>query len=58
MGIGHPPDLKVGLVIVSIDDWTTPLERITVPGGQGTINVNSWSPDSRSFAYVSYPVRT
>lgn len=56
--IGHPPDLKVGLVIVSIDDWTTPLERITVPGGQGTINVNSWSPDSRSFAYVSYPVRT
>lgn len=23
-------------------------------GGQGTINVNSWSPDSRFFAYVSY----
>lgn len=23
-------------------------------GGQGTINVNSWSPDSRKFAYVSY----
>ena len=23
-------------------------------GGQGTINVNSWSPDSRQFAYVIY----
>jgi Tol biopolymer transport system component len=23
-------------------------------GGQGTINVNSWSPDSRRFAFVSY----
>ena len=23
-------------------------------GGQGTINVNSWSPDSRYFAFVSY----
>jgi hypothetical protein len=24
-------------------------------GGQGTINVNSWAPDSDRFAYVSYP---
>jgi len=24
-------------------------------GGQGTINVNSWSPDSRHFAFVIYP---
>lgn len=23
-------------------------------GGQGTINVNSWSPDSKQFAYVAY----
>lgn len=23
-------------------------------GGQGTINVNSWSPDSKHFAFVSY----
>jgi hypothetical protein len=23
-------------------------------GGQGTINVNSWSPDSKKFAYVVY----
>ena len=25
-------------------------------GGQGTINVNSWSPDARQFAFVSYEV--
>lgn len=25
-------------------------------GGQGTINVNSWSPDSRRFAFVRYEV--
>lgn len=23
-------------------------------GGQGSINVNSWSPDSKRFAYVTY----
>lgn len=30
--------------------------RILTPlyGGQGTINVNSWSPDSKRFAYFSY----
>lgn len=26
-------------------------------GGQGTINVNSWAPDSRRFAYVRYRIR-
>ncbi|NRF95654.1 PD40 domain-containing protein [Paenibacillus frigoriresistens] len=26
-------------------------------GGQGTINVNSWSPDSRQFAFVSYKLK-
>lgn len=53
--IGHPADKDVALVIVDTADWTTPKERIELPGGQGTINVNSWSPDSRRFAYVSYP---
>lgn len=53
--VGHPADLPVTLVVVEVTDWSTPLERIAVPGGQGTINVNSWAPDSRRFAYVSYP---
>lgn len=26
-------------------------------GGQGTLNVNSWAPDSRKFAYVSYELK-
>lgn len=26
-------------------------------GGQGTINVNSWSPDSRQIAFVSYQLK-
>ena len=26
-------------------------------GGQGTINVNSWSPDSRKLAFVSYRLK-
>ena len=26
-------------------------------GGQGTINVNSWAPDSRRFAFVRYRIR-
>ena len=53
--LGHPADRDVALVIVDTDDWGSPRERIPLPGGQGTINVNSWSPDSRRFAYVSYP---
>ena len=27
---------------------------LTLFGGQGTINVNSWAPDSKRFAYVRY----
>ena len=53
--LGHPADKDVALVVVDVADWTTPRERIELPGGQGTINVNSWAPDSRRFAYVSYP---
>ena len=29
-------------------------DQIKFFGGQGTINVNSWSPDSKKFAYVVY----
>ena len=29
-------------------------EIVKLFGGQGTINVSSWSPDSKRFAYVSY----
>ncbi len=52
--IGHPVDREVvirtmrpdGSDIRDIDSFT---------GGQGTINVPSWAPDSSAFAYVRYP---
>ncbi|MDQ0119629.1 Tol biopolymer transport system component [Pseudarthrobacter defluvii] len=53
---GHPADLPVDVVLVSTTDWTTPLHTWPVFGGQGTLNVNSWSPDSDRFAYVAYPL--
>jgi len=54
--VGHPADLPVDVVLVSTGDWTTPLHCWPLFGGQGTLNVNSWSPDSTRFAYVAYPV--
>jgi len=55
---GHPADLKVEVQLVRINDWSTPIARYPLFGGQGTINVNSWSPDSRRFAFVAYPLDT
>ena len=54
--LGHPADLDVEVRLVSTSDWSTPLRRYPLFGGQGTLNVNSWAPDSRRFAYVAYPV--
>ena len=56
--VGHPEDLDVELVLVDTTDWSTALARVPLFGGQGTINVNSWSPDSTRFAFVSYPLGT
>jgi len=46
----------VEVVVVSTGDWATPLLRLPLPGGQGTLNVNSWAPDSTRFAFVAYPM--
>lgn len=54
--VGHPADLPVDVVLVSTGDWTTPLHTWPLFGGQGTLNVNSWSPDSARFAFVAYPL--
>lgn len=53
---GHPADLDVVVKVVATTDWSTPVQSYPLFGGQGTINVNSWSPDSSSFAFVAYPV--
>jgi TolB protein len=28
---------------------------VSLFGGEGSLNVNSWSPDGRRFAYAAYP---
>jgi TolB protein len=53
---GHPADLTVDLMVVRNGDWTKAERAVTLFGGQGTINVNSWSPDNHRFAYVTYPL--
>ena len=51
--MGHPENKDVMLRLMSLAD-----KKITVLaklfGGQGTINVPSWSPDSKRLAFVSY----
>ena len=49
----HVPDKNVELRLMNSDgsDMQT---IVRLFGGQGTINVNSWSPDSCRFAFVSY----
>jgi dipeptidyl aminopeptidase/acylaminoacyl peptidase len=50
---GHPPDKDVELRLMSMkDNKVHVLARLF--GGQGTINVPSWSPDSHRLAFVSY----
>jgi hypothetical protein len=50
---GHPENKDVALRILTLET-----KRITVIarlfGGQGTINVPCWSPDSQKIAFVSY----
>jgi TolB protein len=41
---------------VSTAAWSSPIRTYPLFGGQGTINVNSWSPDSGRFAFVTYPM--
>jgi Tol biopolymer transport system component len=53
--LGHPADLDVEVRIVSTTDWSDPRQRYPLFGGQGTLNVNSWSPDSTRIAFVAYP---
>ena len=50
---GHPANKPVTLRIMSAAGGE-PLVLATLFGGQGTINVPSWSPDSQSLAFASY----
>jgi Tol biopolymer transport system component len=50
---GHPADRTVQLRLMPAAGGT-PRVLKELFGGQGTINVPSWAPDSRKFAYVRY----
>lgn len=54
--LGHPADLPVEICLVEEGAWGDPSHRIALFGGQGSMNVNSWSPDGTRFAYVDYPL--
>jgi len=54
---GHPPNKDVVLRIMPVAGGE-PKILATLFGGQGTINVPSWSPDSKYVAFVSYRLVT
>jgi Tol biopolymer transport system component len=52
--LGHPADRNVIVRMMEKDGRVRDLVHLF--GGQGTMNVTSWAPDSRRFAYVAYPI--
>ncbi|MDR0230957.1 MAG: transporter [Dysgonamonadaceae bacterium] len=49
----HPPRKHVELRLMPAEGGEVKT-LVNLFGGQGTINVNSWSPNSKQFAFVSY----
>ncbi len=54
---GHPANKQVTLRLMSTAG-AEPKVLAHLFGGQGTINVPSWSPDSKEVAFVSYRLRS
>ena len=52
--LGHPADHDVVIHVREPDGTVRDLVHLF--GGQGTVNVASWAPDSRRLAYVAYPL--
>jgi Tol biopolymer transport system component len=52
----HPANKNVELRLVPAEGGESRLIA-KLFGGQGTINVNSWSPDNRTIAFVSYRLK-
>ncbi len=53
----NPRNVKITLKLATISGGNvekTFKTLVEATGGQGTMNVNSWAPDSRRFAYVTY----
>lgn len=52
----HPPNKNVELRLVPSEGGASKT-IVKLFGGQGTMNVNSWSPDNRTLAFVSYRLK-
>ncbi len=52
--ISHPADVELRIRKMPANGGE-PRDLVHFFGGQGSLNVNSWSPDSRHFAFVEYP---
>jgi TolB protein len=52
----HPANKNVELRLISATGGESK-NIVSLFGGQGTINVNSWSPDNRMIAFVSYRLK-
>lgn len=50
---GHPPNKDV-VIRLAEAGGANPRVLVTLFGGQGTMNVPNWAPDSTRFAFVSY----
>ena len=53
--LGHPADRAV-ILRLARPDGSALRDLDAFNGGQGSINVPSWAPDSRRLSYVRYPV--
>jgi TolB protein len=52
----HPPNKHVELHLIPSEGGESKT-IVKLFGGQGTINVNSWAPDNRRIAFVSYRLK-
>jgi len=52
----HPPNKNIELRLVPAEGGAS-RTIVKLFGGQGTMNVNSWAPDNRTLAFVSYRLK-
>jgi Tol biopolymer transport system component len=52
----HPPNRNIEIRLIPADGGPSKT-IVKLFGGQGTMNVNPWSPDSRTLAFFSYRLK-
>ena len=52
----HPPNREIEIRLIPADGGVSKT-LVKLFGGQATMNVNSWSPDSRRLAFMSYRLK-